>query len=145
MADKDLVLLDTGLTRAAEALGDITPRVMQRLLARFPEAAQRFDSLCSWDRTPEVRARLEGEMVEQALYCLMRWLESPQEVEIILYGSVPHHAETLDVPPAMFTGLLEAVCDEIIATIPADVGDELQLWQSLRADLVALIARAALN
>ncbi len=141
MGQKDLALLESGLARAADALGDITPGVMARFNARYPAARERFAALCS-ATGPE---RLEGEMVEQALYCLMRWLESPQEIEIILYGSVPHHAATLDVPPAMFTGLMEAVCDEIIATIPADEADELRLWEGLRADLVALIDRAALN
>lgn len=141
MAEGKLALLETGLTRAAERLGDITPGVMARFDAGFPAARERFTALCS-ATGPE---RLEGEMVEQALYCLMRWLESPQEIEIILHGSVPHHAATLAVPPAMFTGLMEAVCDEIIATVPADEADELALWYGLRTDLVGLIARAALN
>lgn len=141
MAEADLALLETGLARAAERLGDITPAVMRRFDGHFPTARGRFAALCS-STGPD---RLEGEMVEQALYCLMRWLESPQEIEIILYGSVPHHAATLDVPPAMFAGLMEAVCDEIVATIPAGESHELELWQSLRADLVALITRAALN
>jgi len=59
-------LLERGLERAAEALGDVTEPVMAAFYAGFPEAEASFERL-SLDN----RARLEGEIVAQALYCLM--------------------------------------------------------------------------
>jgi len=43
------------------------------------------------------RARLEGEMMEQPLYCRMTWFECPGEVTGLLMTSVPHHKQTLEV------------------------------------------------
>lgn len=128
-------LLEASLHRAAEALGDITPLVLARYYARFPEAETAFATL--W---PGNRAGLEGEMVERTLYCLMTWLDSPGEIEIMLMGSVPHHDATLKVPPQWFGGFLETTAQVIVETIPSDAADELTVWQELRDDLGQLIA-----
>src|SRR3546814_1037695 len=61
-----MALLDRGLTRAAEAIGDVTPAVMALYYARYPEAAASFEHH-GLGKT----AALEGEMVENCLYCLM--------------------------------------------------------------------------
>jgi hypothetical protein len=82
-------------------------------------------------------------MVQQSLYCLMEWLASPGEIEIVLIGTVPHHAETLDVPPALFTGFLDAVADTVAETIPPDHAAERALWDEIRADLCTIIDQAA--
>jgi len=78
-------LLEAGLTRAAEKLGDITAPVLTHFYERFPDAVATFDQL--W---PGRRAALEGEMVERVIYCVMGWFEFPGEIEIMLLGSVPH-------------------------------------------------------
>ena len=70
---------------------------------RFPEAQAAFDRLSLGKR-----ARLEGEMVEQALYCLMTWFECPGEVTGELMTSVPHHKQTLEVRPECCEGYLAA-------------------------------------
>jgi len=66
------VLLDRGLERVAEQLGDVTAPIMAAFYERFPEAQVAFDRLSLGNR-----ARLEGEMVAQALYCLMTWFAHP--------------------------------------------------------------------
>lgn len=129
--------LETTLERAAEVLGDVTPAVMALFYQRWPDAMATFEAL--WPGRREV---LEGEMVERTLYCLMTWHEYPGEIEIMFAGSVPHHAETLKVPPAWYGGLLTAAMDVIGETIPANEVEERRVWESLRADLLDVIRQS---
>ncbi|PKP98633.1 MAG: hypothetical protein CVT74_10390 [Alphaproteobacteria bacterium HGW-Alphaproteobacteria-13] len=131
-----LALLDRGLTRAAEAIGDVTPVVMARYYARFPDAAGRFEHH-GMGRT----AALEGEMVETCLYCLMHCIERPTEIEILLDGSIPHHHFTLNVPIDWYQGLLDTVIDVIAETVPADAADEQHLWDEIRGQLGAVFTQ----
>jgi len=123
-------LIDAVLERAADALDDITPHVMARYYARFPEAQERFAF-----HNPEMPGKLEGEMVEQALYCLMRWHSDRGEIEVILDSTIPHHAVALAIAPELFTGMVDALCDTIAETIPPDADLEHAAWDSLRLGL----------
>jgi AcrR family transcriptional regulator len=136
--DRKKALLESSLERAAEALGDVTPQVMAAYYQRHPEARQRFDELL-----PGGGRRLEQEMVEQALYCLMEWYNAPAEIEIILTNTVPHHAETLGVRPQLFSELIAAVCDTIAATIPAHEAGERAVWRELREEMQRLVDEGA--
>jgi hypothetical protein len=135
---KKQALLHSSLIRAAEALGDITAPVYALYYIRCPEARLRFDELGLGERT-----QLEGAMVQQTLYCLMYWFDSPGEIEIVLTSTIPHHIETLGVSGKMFTHLISAVCDTIIATIPAQEEHELAVWRELHADLIGLCEESA--
>jgi hypothetical protein len=125
-----LALLERGLMRAAEMIGDITPVVMARYYARYPDAAVSFDHH-GIGRT----AALEAGMVDNCLYCVMYCIERPTEIEILLEGSVPHHHFTLNVPAAWYQGLLDTVIDVIVETVPANTADEQQLWEEVREQL----------
>lgn len=125
-----MALLDCGLMRAAEAIGDITPVVMARYYARYPEAAASFDHHGLGNTKS-----LEGEMVENCLYCVMHCIERPTEVEILLDTSVPHHHFTLDVPIVWYQGLLDTVIDVIAETVPAEAADEQRVWAEIRERL----------
>lgn len=131
-------LLLASLERAAEELGDITPHVMAAYYARHPEARERFEELHSGN--PD---RLEGQMVEQVLYCLMEWFDSAGEIEIILITTVPHHIDTLNIPPTFFADLIDAVCDTVVATIPADRAGERAVWDELRHELLDITNNSA--
>lgn len=135
-----LELMNAALERAAEALGDITAPVMARYYARFPDAEPAFDRLAIGDKP-----KLEGGMVENTLYCLMTWLESHAEVEILLWHTVPHHVQTLDVPVALFVGLAEVVTEVIVATIPADCPDELAVWEEIHAGVTRVTMQAGVD
>ncbi|HPU15403.1 MAG TPA: hypothetical protein PK808_04910, partial [Polymorphobacter sp.] len=83
-------ILESILLRAADVVGDITAPVMARFYRDHADARACFDRLGNDDA-----AKLEAEMVETVLYCVMTWIERPSEIEIILNNTVPHHAETL--------------------------------------------------
>lgn len=125
-----MALLDQSLTRAAEALGDITPVVMARYYARYPGAAASFEHH-GMGRT----AALEAEMIDNCLYCLMYFIERPTEIEILLQNSVPHHHFTLKVPIGWYQGLVDTAIDVLAETVPPDAADERQLWEDIRARL----------
>ena len=125
--------LHTSLERASEQLGDITPIVMSTLYARRADARARFEDLAAGNR-----AQLEGEMVEQVLYCLMEWFTSPGEIEILLLSTIPHHIDTLGVGPGLFNDLISIVCETVIATIPASAEDERRVWTELEGELLAI-------
>src|SRR5690625_6177142 len=100
-------LVEQTLLRAAERLGDVTAPVLAAYYQRVPESKAAFEHHAGVNRS-----QLEGEMVENSLYCLMSWFESPGEIEMLLAGSVPHHEETLRVPPHWYEELLEATRSE---------------------------------
>ena len=136
--DRKKALLDRSLERAAEALGDITGPVYDLYYARHPEAREDFAY-----HDPGGRAQLEGTMVEQALYCLMEWFDSPGEIEIILLTTIPHHIETLGVSIEQFTRLLAAVCEVLNGTIPPGEIEERAVLAELEKSLLDICAQAA--
>lgn len=132
-----LALLEAVLTRAAEDIGDLTRPAMERFYKEHPEAEAAFERLGYGQR-----ARLEAEMVDTALYCLMTWLEREAEISFLLYDSVPHHDQTLKVSPEWYRGLLGSVIDIVVSAIPADAADEIALMEEIRHGLFAAIVKA---
>jgi len=137
-SEEKLALLDVSLMRAAEQLGDITDPVMARFYDRHPDALASFEKHGLGDRH-----KLEGQMVENTLFCLMNWLERPREIEIIFYGSVPHHEETLGVKSAWYGAMIDAAIDVIAATIEPGNAAEQALWAELRQGLSGAIRVAS--
>ena len=138
MSREQQAQVDAALERAAERLGDIVPLVMAEFYAHHPDARAAFDT-----HSPHGNPhRLEAEMVDNALYFVMTWFERKAEVEIIAYTSVPHHAETLHVPPAWYSGLLEATITVLRRATPPDDTAELALWDELREKLCGLVLSA---
>ena len=78
-------------------------------------------------------------MIENSVFCMMYWLSDPGTIEILLTGSVPHHNDTLDVPPEWYSGLLEAVAEVVSSVIPADEVEERAAMDEVRSDLARLI------
>jgi hypothetical protein len=130
-------ILDAILVRAADTIGDITAPVMARFYRDHADARASFESLSN-----DGAAKLEAEMVETILYCVMTWIIRPSEIEIILTNTVPHHDQTLEIRPGWFDGLFDAVNVVIAGTIPADAQAEQQLWAKITDDLRAAVADA---
>lgn len=121
-----LAIFERSLTRCAEELGDITPMVASTFYEVHPEARAIFEEHYAGSKGP-----LEGEMVEQVLYCLMTWYAAPREIEIVMLSTFPHHVETLRVTPEQFSGFVDAVCRVIASTVPAEADEEIAVIQDL--------------
>ena len=122
--------IDRILERAANEKGDITQQVMSRYYSQHPQAKEHFKrhSQFSWNN-------LEGEMVERSLYCFMYWAQSPGEIEFLLMGSVPHHADILGIPPDFYQGLIDATAAVIESTIPEENEDEKHIWTEMYQEI----------
>lgn len=131
-------LLEGILQRAADRLGDLRPAVMARFYGRFPAARAIFET-----ESAGHREKLEGDMVEQTLYCLMTWVERPTEIRIVLQSTVPHHEAALHVPESLFGGFVDAVVETIASTIPDEAAREQALLASIQAGLHQATAEAA--
>jgi hypothetical protein len=123
-------MLDRILSRAVDRLGDLRPAVMTRFYGKYPETRALFS-----EQSAGHPQRLEGEMVEQTLYCLMTWVERPAEVAIVFRSTVPHHEAALNVSPGLFLGFVDAVVHVLLTTSPPRHPEERALLESLRAAL----------
>jgi len=85
------------------------------------------------------RGQLEGQMIENTLYCLMRWFEAQGEITIMLLESVPHHDETLQVPADWYHDLIDVTAEIVATTIPPTNSAELHVWSEVRNDLRRVI------
>jgi len=130
-----MAVVEQTLHRVAEEVGDITGPVMALYYQRCPGAKQAFETHARGHRS-----QLEGEMVQRALYCLMYWFETPGEIEMSLAGSIPHHNDTLSVPPHWYGELIDVAAAVIVHSIPRENTRELEVWTELRGDLAEVIA-----
>lgn len=130
-------LLESSLERAAEVLGDVTGPVMAEYYAKHPQARISFK-----EHGLGNSVKLEAEMVESVIYCLMNWYDRPDEIRIMFGSTVPHHEHALNVSNEWFAGLISAAIEVISSTIPASRRDELGVWQEIHAGLEALVEEA---
>ncbi|MEM8919646.1 MAG: hypothetical protein AAGE37_12390 [Pseudomonadota bacterium] len=130
-------LLETALERAASKLGDITEPVMTRYYEKHPAAEKSFR-----EHGLGNTRKLEAEMVESVVYCIMNWIERPQEIRIMFGSTVPHHEETLLVSPDWFTGLVDAGVAVIREAIPAAEDREREVLEEIHAGLTGMVEEA---
>jgi len=130
-------LLETGLARAADTLGDITGPVMAEYYANHPQAKISFE-----EHGLGNHVKLEAEMVESIIYCLMNWYDRPEEIRIMFGSTVPHHQQALHISSEWFAGLVDAAIRVIVASVPESHADELAVWQEIRTGFEVLIEEA---
>lgn len=128
-------IVEAGLERAAEALGDVTAPVMAEFYRRYPDAQASFQH-----HSPHNPGSLEAEMVGNALYYVMTWFEAPGEARIAFDSSVPHHRVALGVPPDWYRGFLETFLD-VVEPVAALSDQDKAIWTELRESLVGLVER----
>jgi hypothetical protein len=133
----DETLMEAILQQAADELGDITEAVMALYYSRQPEASAVFQQLA----TGEV-VKLEANMVDSALYCLMTWTVRPAEVEITYMDVVSHH-QYLGIPLSVFIDLQIAVVDVVKNVIPDSNQAAIKLLDRVATGLVDAIENAA--
>ncbi|MGB7654046.1 MAG: hypothetical protein WBL74_01065 [Novosphingobium sp.] len=136
MTDPRSELIEAGLGRAAEALGDPTQPVIDLFYARFPDARASFVH-----HSPRNPASLEAEMVGNTLYFVMRWFENPLEARIYFDTSVPQHRVALGVSPDWYRGFIEAFLDVIEPAAEPRSTAEKAAWDDMREGLVGLVER----
>lgn len=124
----------TILERAANALGDLNPTLMQQFYRRFPETSEAFVRH-GLGNPP----KLEVAMVDATLYCVMQWLERPSEVRLIFADQVPHHCETLQIERDWFAGLVEELVLLISSTVPESQPDQQALCTEITSGLCGAI------
>ena len=135
MDTERLTVIEAGLERAADALGDVTAPVIAEFYRRFPEAQASFAH-----HMPGNPASLEAEMVGNTLYYVMTWFEKPVEARIAFDSSVPQHRVALGVPPDWYRGFIDAFLDVVEPAAVASEADR-SVWRELREGLVGLVER----
>lgn len=135
MTESRQQVLERALERVADQQGDITTAAMARFHAACPDAQASFEK--HW---PGRAAKLEAEMVGNAVYFVMTWFERRSEIAITIGTSVPHHHFTLEVPADWYGALLIAVIDQLALSTPVDAADEIAMWRDLRTDLMQAVA-----
>jgi len=131
-------LMERSLERVVEQLGDPCEPVLERFYERYPAAREAFERLGLGAPT-----KLEQQMFEQALYCLMTWIERPEEVRIVLNSSVPHHRQTLEVVLEWYDGLIGATCAVLRSAVPAEAAEELALWDRVEREVRDCVRQSA--
>lgn len=129
-------LIDQILTRTAEHTGDITPLVLAAYYRLHPTAEALFNEHAGGNK-----ARLEGMMVENAVFFLMKWVESPPEVEFLINDSLEHHNDTLRVSPKLYSDLIECTAQVVADTIPETHAEERRAWAEVRQNLSDLVEK----
>lgn len=137
--DARAAALEAVLERAVTQIEDLTAPAMELYYQRFPEALASFEYHGMGNRKD-----LEGEMVANSIFFFMTWVTNGPEVRLALQQSVPHHRDTLQVPPAWYRGLLDCVIDVIVSTVPTTLGHEISVVESIRTDLHKIVDDAAL-
>ncbi len=135
MDTERLTVIEAGLERAADALGDVTAPVIAEFYRRYPEAQASFAH-----HMPGNPASLEAEMVGNTLYYVMTWFEKPVEARIAFDSSVPQHRVALGVPPDWYRGFIDAFLDVVEPAAVASAADR-AVWRELREGLVGLVER----
>ncbi|HLS98255.1 MAG TPA: globin [Porticoccaceae bacterium] len=136
MIDRELI--ERSFEHAAETLGDITPLTYQRFFAHFPDAEPLFDI-----KGPQFRNDLKAQMVRDAIYAFLEYLDTPEEVDIVFKYTIPQHQD-LDIPMVYFTGLLDAVAAVVCDAAPASEKAATEAsWRALLAALRGMVERHA--
>ena len=127
-------LAERSFGRLAEARGDITRDVLEIYYRQIPSGRESF-----------VRhglgnvSELEGRMVAATAFLLMKWAEEPYSARIEQGTTIVHHNDTLEIPPRMYIGLIDAVLEVLLSTIPQDCPQELALWVRVRGEIATYI------
>lgn len=123
----DAAAITKSLELAAEAAGDITPLVYQRLFAQFPE----MEPLFVRDTTGIVR----GEMLARLIETIFDFLDGDHYATNLIRTEIVTH-EGYGVPPDVFPKFIEALATTVQASAGAGWTVEMnENWMALLAAL----------
>lgn len=127
-------LVRASLQRLADGHGDVTPQVLERYYRAMPEARASFEHHGLND-VPGLEAR----MVAESLFLLLQWAEDRPSALIDQGITVVHHNDALGIGPRWYMGLIDAVVETALATIPSEVADERAAWREMRDEIARFI------
>lgn len=132
--DRDVI--HQSLEKAAEVLGDITPLVYESLFSRLPDVEHHFRV-----KGEVFKHDLQSQMVQDAIYAFMEYLETPEEVDIVFKYTIPQHLD-LGIPVEYFNALLSAVAEVVCSAVAAEEREPTRSsWNQLTEELSAIAAR----
>lgn len=133
MVDR-LILAETSLGRMADVRGDVTADVIARYYNAMPATQASFEQHGMGNRS-----ELEGRMVGEIAFLLLKWAENPAVSKIEQGTTIIHHQDTLEVSPHWYLGMIDAFLLELFETIPTDKTEEYDLWRTIRSEIADFI------
>ena len=128
----DASLIEQSFELAAERCGDITPRVYEKLFAKYPEMLPLF----ARDTTGNVR----GEMLTRTIEAIFDYIGPNNFAENFLRCEVVTHAG-YDVPPAIFSKFFDVLVETLRDILGASWSPAMaHAWQALLADFARFTA-----
>jgi hypothetical protein len=127
-------LAQRSLERLAEIGGDITEPVLEAYYREHPGARASFVHHGLGET-----AKLEGRMVAESLYLLLTWTENEAAARIDHGSAIVHHNDTMQIPPHWYLGMVDAVLEVLLATIPAEARDERAMWREVRGEFARFV------
>lgn len=127
-------LAEKSFNRLAEERGDITAEVLEIYYRNLPAGHDSFVHHGLGNVS-----ELEGRMVTATVFLLMQWANDPRSARIEQGSTIVHHNDTLVIPPRLYMGLIDAVLEVLLGSIPPDCLDERAFWRGVRDEIVAYI------
>jgi hemoglobin-like flavoprotein len=123
---KDAALIEQSFELAAERCGDITPRVYEKLFAKYPEMVPLFVR----DTTGNVR----GEMLTRTIEAIFDYIGPNAFAENFLRCEVVTH-DGYGVPPAIFSKFFDVLAETLRDILGAEWSPAMEReWQAILAD-----------
>jgi len=125
-------LIEQSFELAAERCGDITPRVYEKLFAKYPEMIPLFVR----DTTGNVR----GEMLTRTIEAVLDYIGPNAFAENFLRCEVVTH-DGYGVPPQIFSKFFDVLVETLRDILGADWSPAMaREWQALLADFARFTA-----
>ncbi|HSM96913.1 MAG TPA: globin [Rhizomicrobium sp.] len=128
----DAAAIEQSFELAAERCGDLTPRVYEKLFAKYPEMLPLF--------VRDTNGNVRGEMLTRTIEAIFDYIGPNSYAENFLRSEVVTHAG-YDVPPQIFSKFFDVLADtlrEILGTAWSPAME--RAWRTLLADFARFTA-----
>ena len=128
----DAAPIEQSFELAAERCGDITPRVYEKLFAKYPEVLPLF--------VRDTNGNVRGEMLTRTIEAIFDYIGPNNYAENFLRCEVVTHAG-YDVPPQIFSKFFDVLADTLCEILGASWSPAMaREWQVLLADFARFTA-----
>jgi hemoglobin-like flavoprotein len=131
----DAALIEQSFELAAERCGDITPRVYEKLFAKYPEVLPLF--------VRDTSGNVRGEMLTLTIEAIFDYIGPNSYAENFLRCEVVTHAG-YDVPPAIFSKFFDVLAETLHDILGASWSPAMaREWRTILADFARFTAAPA--